>query len=342
MDMSMDHAGHNHSAHASVSPPMAHDHGAVLRHEDGSYYYSHGAWLGHVVPGSFFLLWGVWWMLATFYEHLASAAGGPPFRSRGWHRLFFGTARARRFPVEPFVKIVLPLFGILGELWLGHDQYMNLYASDGRFVMDHVNDWQHSAMYSAFMLSGLVDLATWYGRLPEGIEHASLGMAFLIEGMLLVFHLKGPKIEILVHLILVIQIFLTVVAVVFEALMPTSFAAALARPLSTVIQGVWWIQTAYIMYRAKPQWDPEDMSSAMMAPVAWVTHVLWITAAMLSVFLLMRWVTERHLGWVYKEERGAPGLGSPMPAARYGAQRPSGRTNGHIDLELSALTSDKY
>lgn len=37
--------------------------------------------------------------------------------------------------------------------------------------MDHVNDWQHSAMYSAFMLSGLVDLATWYGRLPEGIEH---------------------------------------------------------------------------------------------------------------------------------------------------------------------------
>ncbi|KFM23782.1 Transmembrane protein 45B [Auxenochlorella protothecoides] len=218
----------------------------------------------------------------------------------------------------------------------------NLYASDGKFVMDHVNDWQHSAMYSAFMLSGLVDLATWYGRLPEGIEHASLGMAFLIEGMLLVFHLKGPKIEILVHLILVIQIFLTVVAVVFEALMPTSFAAALARPLSTVIQGVWWIQTAYIMYRAKPQWDPEDMSSAMMAPVAWVTHVLWITAAMLSVFLLMRWVTERHLGWVYKEERGAPGLGSPMPAARYGAQRPSGRTNGHIDLELSALTSDKY
>lgn len=60
MDMSMDHAGHNHSAHVSVSPPMAHDHGAVLRHEDGSYYYSHGAWLGHVVPGSFFLVREEW------------------------------------------------------------------------------------------------------------------------------------------------------------------------------------------------------------------------------------------------------------------------------------------
>lgn len=35
---------------------MEHDHGAVLRHADGTYYYTHGAWLGHVVPGSFFVV----------------------------------------------------------------------------------------------------------------------------------------------------------------------------------------------------------------------------------------------------------------------------------------------
>ena len=58
----MDHSGHDHSAHAGMdvpmsSPaPMSHDHGAVLRHEDGTYYYTHGAWLGHVVPGSFFVV----------------------------------------------------------------------------------------------------------------------------------------------------------------------------------------------------------------------------------------------------------------------------------------------
>jgi hypothetical protein len=31
-----------------------HDHGSVGRNADGSYYYTHGAFLGHIVPGLFF------------------------------------------------------------------------------------------------------------------------------------------------------------------------------------------------------------------------------------------------------------------------------------------------
>ena len=33
-----------------------------------------------------------------------------------------------------------------------------LYGADGKFVVDNINEWQHSAMYAAFLLSGLVDL----------------------------------------------------------------------------------------------------------------------------------------------------------------------------------------
>ena len=82
----------------------------------------------------------------------------------------------------------------------------NLYESDGKFVVDHINDWQHSSMYSVFLLSGLIDLATRMGVLPAGLDSAGIGMCFLAEGLLLVFHLKGPSIEIIVHLILVIQV----------------------------------------------------------------------------------------------------------------------------------------
>lgn len=160
--------------------------------------------------------------------------------------MFFGPAPFRRLPLEPIIKIILPAIGILGELWLGHEQYMcvcsvgvavatdahasamvldccactpsiadclllhpphrNLYASDGKFVVDHINDWQHSSMYSAFILSGAIDLATRSGRLPAGLDTAGLGLCFLTEGLLLVFHLKGPSIEVIVHLILVIQV----------------------------------------------------------------------------------------------------------------------------------------
>lgn len=72
----MDHSGHDHSAHAGMdmsmsSPaPMSHDHGAVLRHEDGTYYYTHGAWLGHIVPGSFFVVRvGPAWACCVAYLH---------------------------------------------------------------------------------------------------------------------------------------------------------------------------------------------------------------------------------------------------------------------------------
>lgn len=41
--------------------------------------------------------------------------------------------------------------------------------------MGNINEWQHSAMYVAFLLSGAVDLVAFYmppGTLPVGTEQA--------------------------------------------------------------------------------------------------------------------------------------------------------------------------
>ena len=57
-----------------------------------------------------------------------------------------------------------------------------LYAEDGRFEVGNIQDWQHSAMYMAFLLSGVVDLMAYKlpeGVLPEGIEHVSKGKSSL-------------------------------------------------------------------------------------------------------------------------------------------------------------------
>ncbi len=51
-----------------------------------------------------------------------------------------------------------------------------LYGVDGRFIVDNINEWQHSAMYAAFMLSGIVDLVVFYtpqGTLPTGTDQVS-------------------------------------------------------------------------------------------------------------------------------------------------------------------------
>ena len=51
----------------------------------------------------------------------------------------------------------------------------SLYGEDRRFVVGNINEWQHSAMYVAFLLSGAVDLVGFYmppGTLPVGTEQA--------------------------------------------------------------------------------------------------------------------------------------------------------------------------
>lgn len=168
-------------------------------------HYTHGAFLGHVVPGSFFIVWGSWWALSLFHSFIRSRMQRRPFRSRAWFALPLGPAWLQQAPLEPALKVLLPSIGALGELWLGHESWRSLYASDGKFFVDNLNDWQHSLMYLCFILSGGVDLLGHYAGLPAAMEHTFLGLAFLGELLLLAFHLKGPAIEVELHLILALQ-----------------------------------------------------------------------------------------------------------------------------------------
>lgn len=214
----------------------SHSHSVIGRRPDGSYYYTHGAFLGHIVPGSFFLIWGIYWVLATFHAYLQTAAARRSFFPRAWYLCPWGTSWMRQLPLEPIIKIVLPCIGILGELWLGHPSWRTLIGPDKKFVVDNINDWQHSTMYACFAASGLTDLLGHLSQLPSGLDRAFLGLAFLCEGLLLAFHLKGPKIEVMVHLILVLQVFATVVATGFEGFVQNSLPAAAARPVLTILQ----------------------------------------------------------------------------------------------------------
>ena len=51
---------HDHSAHANASAATA----ELPPHP------AHGTWEGHVLPGSFFLIWSTWWLVSIFrYVH---------------------------------------------------------------------------------------------------------------------------------------------------------------------------------------------------------------------------------------------------------------------------------
>lgn len=45
-----------------------------------------------------------------------------------------------------------------------------MFNSDGTFNHGHINNWQHAAMYFAYMVAGIVDMAGVYTDLPPDSE----------------------------------------------------------------------------------------------------------------------------------------------------------------------------
>ncbi len=137
-----------------------------------------------------------------------------------------------------------------------------------------MNNWQHAAMYFAYMISGFVDIVGFYTELPPDSEQvmlisdhllnkytlksaecparapqAALGLAFVTEGLLLGFHLKGAPIEVLVHKILVITIAGSAAVMFAEICCKGSVLLTLARALLVLLQGIWFIQIGYILFK---------------------------------------------------------------------------------------------
>ena len=46
----------------------------------------------------------------------------------------------------------------------------NMFDADGTFNEGHINNWQHAAMYFAYMISGFVDIVGFYTELPPDSE----------------------------------------------------------------------------------------------------------------------------------------------------------------------------
>jgi hypothetical protein len=118
-------------------------------------------------------VWGLWWAVTVYTHYIRALAAKLPFRARGWQAVPWGPPRLRALPLEPLVKLTLPLIGALGELWLGHESWRSLYQADGKFFVNNLNDWQHATMYLSFFLSGIVDLLAHYLGAPPSAELVS-------------------------------------------------------------------------------------------------------------------------------------------------------------------------
>ncbi|KAG6633756.1 hypothetical protein CIPAW_12G071000 [Carya illinoinensis] len=170
-----------------------------------------GSFKGHVLPGTLFLLVGVWHIWSSVVRYV----GNPKtFRVRVWNPVPGFDGRLK------YLELYLVAIGAFIDLCIEL-----LYSTHLKFVADgvsnpsHLNNLEHSGMLLMFFIFGLVALLSEKTRflpLPEGALCLIAATAFSVEYLLFYFHSTTHK--------------------------------GLEGGIAITLQGLWFYQTAFTLY----------------------------------------------------------------------------------------------
>ncbi|XP_040990650.1 transmembrane protein 45B-like isoform X1 [Juglans microcarpa x Juglans regia] len=203
-----------------------------------------GSFKGHVLPGTLFLLVGVWHIWSSMVRYVANPK---TFRVRVWNPVPGFDGRLK------YLELYFVAIGAFIDMCIEL-----LYSTHLKFVADdvsnpsHLNNLEHSGMLLMFFIFGLVALLSEKTRflpLPEGALCLIAATAFSVEYLLFYFHSTTHKgLEGYYHLLLVLLIGLCIMSTVTGAFLPTSFPVDLCSGIAITLQGLWFYQTAFALY----------------------------------------------------------------------------------------------
>jgi len=144
-----------------------------------------GTFIGHVVPGSGFLLIGLWHLFSTIRNYTQSPWD---FHTRPWFPARFGRGKLKY--MELVAIIAGSCLSILAELFIGPRRHQPL-ADDWSIPQEHLNNFEHSSISLFFLIYASVALYAEVRQLtvPPGALHVIAALAFSQE--LLLFHLHS-------------------------------------------------------------------------------------------------------------------------------------------------------
>ena len=200
-----------------------------------------GSFFGHVLPGTFFLLFGLWWCIQIYRRYYESLCRqGRRYRNTVY---FPVTLCNRTVNLEAIIATVLCAIGMTVELIIAPIFH---HSSLG------MNNLQHGTMYFFFMQVAILSLLGKRIRLLPNVEdilYLSLALAFIVEGCLFKFHLGGRSgADVLLHTLLVYVIYASVVSTLLEMHYRGNMLLSLCRAFLTILQGTWFWQAGFFLY----------------------------------------------------------------------------------------------
>lgn len=221
----------------------------------------HSTFEGHVLPGSMFILWALIWIAEQLRRPDAS-----------------GRATLEASAVVPVLKIVLPLLGVWveipGERWGPTATLMSL---------------QHVTMYSAFALTGVVDLLAYKRLLPASSTYVAFAAAQTNAGFLFWGHAIHGGVDGVVHRILAGAFFFVAAMAVLEA-RRASAGLSWLRIGAQLVLGGWFILGAWVLYLSG--WELSNPVNEGRSSMIFSWLVMAATTVVLSA-------------WVYSARRTA-------------------------------------
>ena len=259
--------------------------------------------VGHVLPGSFFIVFGVWWwfhildMIAKAQTRFLKRRdkrrannfeSNIDFVSTTWQKVPVPYLRA--VPVEPSLKVIATTFAIIKEL---RENRWRLTDEHGNFI--HLMNFDHSTMYAIFLLQAVVEILNFYSTLflPAATDHVMGSLAFFVTGELFYFHIEGRSVpDQKVHIFICILAFAISIIALLEAWQRNSFLLFMARTTLTVILGTWFIQIAHVLYGTHPWKDTAPNQKFVTIIFSWhiigVLLIFLCSLVILSVFVRLR------------------------------------------------------
>jgi hypothetical protein len=216
----------------------------------------HSTFEGHVLPGAMFMLWALIWIGQNF------RAGALDARDRALESSLF----------IPVLKVVLPLVGVWveipGEGWGPTTTLMSL---------------QHVTMYSAFALTGVVDLLAYRGLISRAATFIGYGAAMTNAGWLFWGHAIHAGVDGTVHRILASAFFVVAALALIEVFRPTAGLAWL-RFGAQLVLGSWFILGAWILYLSG--WDLSASYNVGRTSMYFSWMVMGIASAVIAARIL--------------------------------------------------------
>ncbi|XP_043847177.1 transmembrane protein 45B [Dromiciops gliroides] len=220
---------------------------------------------GHALPGSFFLIVGIWWSLKYPMKYLNQKGKG---RKMNYYY--------RKIEIiEGGVRVFFATVGILAEQFVPDGPHLHLY-NDQDWIK--LMNWQHCTMYLFYGLSGLMDMLTFlFPVIPLGLDRLLMSLSAIIEGILFYYHVHNrPLLDQHIHFLLLYTVLGGAISTFIEVFLRDNIVLELFRASIIIAHGTWFWQIGFVLYppAGGPAWDQTSHNNIMFITMCFCWHCL--------------------------------------------------------------------